>query len=145
MRRNICAISVFLKVSIQLIRKSGAKCFLRDPGAHVGGRGPSHYPVTGSRVSILKMLILPSSPNISNAIYSKEIHQSAALIKRQPLNLVAGDGGGSPPPVSNARSLRIQGSPGVHHATYVMQSYSVFCVESQDRYYKAGIRLRVNR
>lgn len=53
--------------------------------------------------------------------------------------------GGSPPPVSNARSLRIQGSPGVHHATYVMQSYSVFCVESQDRYYKAGIRLRVNR
>lgn len=98
MRRNICAISVFLKASIQLIRKSGAKCFLRDPGAHVGGRGPSHYPVTGSRVSILKMLILPSSPNISNAIYSKEIHQSAALIKRQPLNLVAGDGGGGSSP-----------------------------------------------
>lgn len=135
--KNICA--------IYLIRKRGAKCFLRGPGAQFGGCGPSHYPVTGSRVSILKMQILPSSLNISNAIYSKEIHQSTALIKRQPLNLVAGDGWGSPPPVPNARSPRFQGSPGVHRATYVIQSYSVFCVESQDRYYKAGIKLRVNR
>ena len=53
--------------------------------------------------------------------------------------------GGPLPPVPNARSPRFQGSPGVHRATYVIQSYSVFCVESQDRYYKAGIKLRVNR
>lgn len=53
-------------------------------------------------------------------------------------------GGGSLPPVSNARSPRFQGSPGVHSPTYVIQSYSVFCV-SQDRYYKAGIKLQVNR
>lgn len=53
--------------------------------------------------------------------------------------------GGPFPPVPNARSPRFQGSPGVHRATYVIQSYSLFCVESQDRYYKAGIKLRVNR
>lgn len=58
--------------------------------------------------------------------------------------LLLGTGGGSHPPVSNARSPRFQGSPGVHSPTYVIQSYSVFCV-SQDRYYKAGIELRVNR
>lgn len=96
-RKRLCSFC-FLKASIQLIRKRGAKCFLRGPGPQFGVSGPPHYPVTRSRISILKMQILPSSLNISNAIYSKEIHQSTALIKRRPLNLVAGDGWGVPSP-----------------------------------------------
>lgn len=91
------------------------------------------------------MLILPLSLNITNAIYSKEIHQSTALIKCWPLNLGSGDGRGSTLSVPNSGSPRFQGSPGVHRQTYVIQSYSIFCVESQDRYYNAGIRPRMNR
>lgn len=72
--------------------------FFKGSRPPFGVPGPPHYPVTGSRISILKMQILPSSPNISNAIYSKEIHQSTALIKRRALNLVAGDGRGVPSP-----------------------------------------------
>lgn len=81
----------------------------RSGGVGARGCGPSHYPVTGSRVSILQMQISPSSLNISNAIYSKEIHQSTALIKRQPLNLVAwkegvGEGALHPPHAAFPRS-----------------------------------------
>lgn len=130
------------KISLLPIRKREAKCFLKGPGAPFGSCGPSHYPVTGSRVSILKMQILPSSLNISNAIYSKEIHQSTALIKTLATQSWGWRRVGGPlPAVPNARSARFQGSPGVHRPTYVIQSYSIFCVESQDRYYNAGIRL----
>lgn len=56
-----------------------------------------------------------------------------------------GRAGGPFPRSQTPGSPRFQGSPGVHSPTYVIQSYSVFCVGSQDRYYKAGIKLRVNR
>ena len=104
-----------------------------------------HYPVTGARKSILKMQILPSSLNISNAIYSKEIHLSTTLIKRWPINLRAVDGWGPLPLVPNSGSPRMQGSPEVHHPTYVIQSNSIFCAKSQDLYYGAGIELQLNR
>lgn len=70
----------------------------------------------------------------------RKFTNQAALIKRRALNLVAGGTG-----PSGAGSLRFQGSPGVHGPTYVIQSYSAFCAQSQDRYYKAGTALRVNR
>lgn len=70
----------------------------------------------------------------------RKFTNQAALIKRRALNLVAGGTG-----PSGAGSPRFQGSPGVHGPTYVIQSYSAFCAQSQDRYYKAGIALRVNR
>lgn len=72
--------------------------FFKGSGASIWGLWA--FPLPCDRVESInpQMQILPSSLNISNAIYSKEIHQSTALIKRQVLNLVAGDGWGVPSP-----------------------------------------------
>lgn len=139
---NICVISVSLRASIQATRKSeGAKCFLRGPGFQSGGAAGlpiSLWPGRGYQSSACKCLPRPQTYQMR--FIQRKFTNQAALIKRRALNLVAGGTG-----PSGAGSPRFQGSPGVHGPTYVIQSYSAFCAQSQDRYYKAGIALRVNR
>lgn len=118
--------------------------FFKGSGGHnSGGSGSFHYPVTGSRVSILEMQMLPRFPkHIKCNLFKRN-----SPIKRPnktPATQSCGRGTGVCVRAM-AGSALLQGSPGVHRATYVIQSYSLLCVESQDRYYKAGIKLRVNR
>lgn len=139
--RHFC---LSLRASIQATRKSeGAKCFLRGPGFQSGGGGAAGLPISlwpgrGYQSSACKCLPRPQTYQMR--FIQRKFTNQAALIKRRALNLVAGGTG-----PSGAGSPRFQGSPGVHGPTYVIQSYSAFCAQSQDRYYKAGIALRVNR